>query len=345
MTVPDLLRFDAAINPYGCSPAVVDALVAAARARDYRHYGDADARALREALARHHDLHPDNFVVYNGSGEAHVWQCVARLLMARGVFICPDPSYERFVDVGRRCARSVVQVPLAPEAWTLPVEEFIATARSRGATVAMISSPNNPTGNCILDPTSLTKLLGALPQCTFLVDEAYAEYTGATFAGLVRAWPNLVVLKTFSKAYGLAGLRVGYLVAHPDVTAEARKLQIPWSVDSLALTAAEAALGDQAYLAAIVARIHDDVAHLYTALGRLPYLRVHPTAANFLLADLVGITWDRLQPRLAARGIMVRRRADMPSRIRVTCMTPAANEVLLDTLADAVAVGPAQDGT
>ena len=197
----------------------------------------------------------------------------------------------------------------------------------------MISSPNNPSGNRILDEASLTALLDALPGCTFLVDEAYAEYTSATFAGLVRERPNLVVLKTFSKAYGLAGLRVGYLVAHPSVAAEARKLQIPWSVDSLALTAAEAALGDQVYLRDVVARIRDDVARFHGALARIPTLRVHPTAANFVLCDLAGTTWESLQPRLAARGIVVRRRADMPGRIRVTCMTPGANDVLLQALA------------
>lgn len=333
MTGPERMRFDAAINPYGCSPAVVEALVAAAHARAFRHYGDVDARALREGLARHYHLHPDNFVVYNGSGEAHVWQCVARLLIARGVFICPYPSYERFVEVGRRCARSVVEVPLAPGSWTLPVEEFIAAARANGATVAMISSPNNPTGNAILDQTALTALLDALPECTFLIDEAYAEYTSASFAALVQARRNLIVLKTFSKAYGLAGLRVGYLVAHPDVAAAARMMQIPWSVDSLALTAAEAALGDQTYLRDIVARIRTDVADFQAGLSRLPHLRTHRADANFILADLVGTTWETLGPRLDARGIVVRRRADMPDRIRMTCMTPPANEVLLQTLA------------
>jgi histidinol-phosphate aminotransferase len=333
MTQAELMRFDAAINPYGCSPAVVDALVAAAQARAFRHYGDVDARALREGLARHYHLHPDNFVVYNGSGEAHVWQCVARLLIARGVFICPYPSYERFVEVGRRCARSVVEVPLVPGSWTLPVDDFIAAARGSGATVAMISSPNNPTGNCILDESSLTTLLDALPECTFLLDEAYAEYTSTSFAGLVRTRRNLIVLKTFSKAYGLAGLRVGYLVAHPDVAAGARMIQIPWSVDSLALTAAEAALGDQAYLREVVTRIRNDLGHFQAGLGRLAHVRAYPSDANFVLAELVGTTWQSLEPRLAARGIVVRRRADMPEHIRVTCMTPEANEVLLQALA------------
>jgi len=235
------LRFDAAINPYGCSPRVVEALHQAVDERAYRHYGDIDAASLRSKLAAHHELSPDNFVVYPGSGQAHVWQCITRLMLPRGVFLAPFPSYERFVDVGRRCARAVHEVPLEQGTWNLPVDAFIAAAREHEQALAMISNPNNPTGNLLLDPPKLEALLAGAPHCTFVVDEAYAEYASFTFAPWVARWPNLVVLKTFSKAYGLAGLRVGYLVAHEKVAAAARALQIPWAVDTLALVAAETA--------------------------------------------------------------------------------------------------------
>jgi histidinol-phosphate aminotransferase len=163
-----------------------------------------------------------------------------------------------------------------------------------------------------------------------IVDEAYAEYTGRSFAPLVRRHENLVVLKTFSKAYGLAGLRVGYVVAHPRVAAEARRYQIPWSVDSLALLAAETALVDQAYLAEIVARIRAEVAAFGSGLARFDFARVFPTDANFHLVELRGLEYAALAPALARRGLVVRRRADMPAHVRVTCMTPEANARLLE---------------
>ena len=327
---PGALRFDAAINPHGCSPAVVAALEDAVRARGYRHYGDPDAGRLRALLGAHFDLPPESFLVYNGCGEGLVWQCLTRLLLPRGTFICPAPSYERFVQVGARSARRIVEVPLEAPSWRLPLETFIDEARRSEANLAMISSPNNPTGNSLLDETSLVALLEALPDCTLIVDEAYAEYTGRSFAPLVRRFENLVVLKTFSKAYGLAGLRVGYVVAHPRVAAEARRYQIPWAVDSLALLAAETALGDQAYLREIVARIRGEVAAQGRALARFDHLRVSPTAANFHLVELAGIEYARLAPALARRGLVVRRRADMPAHVRVTSMTPEANAQLLD---------------
>lgn len=329
-----LIRFDAAINPHGCSPAVVAALEQAVRDRGYRHYGDIDAAALRARLAAHHGLSPENFLVYNGCGEGWVWQCLTRLLLTQGTFICPAPSYERFVAVAERCARQIVEVPLDRPGWGFPLSQFIDQARARGAALAMISSPNNPTGNRLLDQETLTALLKALPACTVVVDEAYAEYTGTTFAPLVNRFPNLVVLKTFSKAYGLAGLRVGYVVAPHQLTAEARRFQLPWAVDTLALVAAEAALEDQAYLRDTVARIQHEVTQFGSALAELKFLRLSPTEANFYLAEFIdGVDVDEVVAALARRRLAVRRRADMPRHIRVTCMTAPENGALLDALA------------
>lgn len=329
------VRFDAAINPHGCSPAVVTALEEAARARAYRHYGDIDASRLRGQLAAHHDLPPEAFVVYNGCGEAWVWQCLTGLLLGQGTLICPAPSYERFVAVGRRCARRLVEVPLEAPDFALPVSRFIDEARAHGATMALLSSPNNPTGNRLADQATLTAILEALPGCAVMVDEAYAEYTGTTFAPLVERFANLAVLKTFSKAYGLAGLRVGYLVASSRWTAEARRSQLPWAVDTLALVAAEAALADQGYLRTIVARIRGEVAAFGQALRAFDYLRVFPTEANFHLAELTrGVDAAHLAPILARHGVVVRHREDMPQHIRVTCMEDAANRRLLGALAE-----------
>jgi len=328
------LRFDAAINPHGCSPAVVAALEDAVRARGYRHYGDPDAGRLRGLLGAHFDLPAESFLVYNGCGEGLVWQCLTRLLLTRGVFVCPAPSYERFVAVGARSARRVIEVPLERPGWRLPLAAFIDEARRGDASVAMISSPNNPTGNRLLDEDALVELLTALPACTVIVDEAYAEYTQRSFAPLVRRFRNLVVLKTFSKAYGLAGLRVGYVVAAREVAAEARRFQIPWAVDSLALTAAETALGDADYLRDVVARIRREVADFGRALARFDFLRVFPTEANFHLVELAGVDDARLAATLARRRLVVRRRDDMPGFVRVTCMTAEANAVLLDALGE-----------
>jgi histidinol-phosphate aminotransferase len=328
------LRFDAAINPYGCAPSALAAIAAATTWASLHRYGDPDAGGLRRGLARHFDLSPENFVAYNGSGEGFVWLCLTRLMFPRRALVCPFPSYERFVEVGRRCATQLVEVPLDPDTWALPLPALIDAARASEAAAVMISSPNNPTGNELLDDDRLAALLRALPSTLVLVDEAYADYGGRSFAPLVARFPNLVVLKTFSKAYGLAGLRVGYVVAPERVTAALRAVQIPWAIDTLALAGAEAALADQAYLARISARIRAEVAVFGAALAAGTGLRVYPTDANFFLVEHRSPdAWARLEPRLAERRLVVRRRPDMPDRWRVTCMTPEMNGILLETLA------------
>ena len=127
----DMLRFDAAINPYGCSPKVVAALVEFARSKQYRLYGEERAESLREELAAHLGLQPGNLLVYNGTGEALVWLFLSQLLLPRARLLMPYPSYERFVMVGKRCAAEVVEAPLDPGDFSLPVDQFIETGRQK----------------------------------------------------------------------------------------------------------------------------------------------------------------------------------------------------------------------
>jgi histidinol-phosphate aminotransferase len=178
----DELHFEAAINPYGCSPKVVEALEAFARTKEFRSYGEPTALELREALAAHHDLSPDNFVVYNGAGEALAWLFVFNLLLRRGRLVVPYPSYERFVEAGQRCAAEVIEVPLDERDFSLCVQQLIEAGNKGRASVGLISSPNNPTGNILLDEAGLKRLLDEMPECLWIVDEAYADYTGKSFA-------------------------------------------------------------------------------------------------------------------------------------------------------------------
>jgi histidinol-phosphate aminotransferase len=332
----DELHFEAAINPYGCSPQVVEALEAFARTKDFRFYGEPTALELREELAAHHGLAPENFVVYNGAGEALAWLFVFNLLMRQGRLVVPYPSYERFVEAGKRCAAEVIEVPLDDKDFSLPVERLIEEGNRRRATMGLISSPNNPTGNVLLDEAGLGRLLDGMPECLWIVDEAYADYTGTSYAAWVRERPNLVVLRTFSKAYGLAGLRIGCAVAHPKVAGELARSRLPWSVNSMSLVAARAALRDQAYLRETVARIRDDCAELYAALESIPHTEVHDSAANFFLVQLDGLDAQRLKTHLAARGMHVRSRPDMPRHVRITSLRPEENRRLISVLSDYV---------
>lgn len=328
----DQLHFEAAINPYGCSPEAVEAIERAARSKFYKAYGEPTALALRERLAAHHGLLPENFVVFNGAGEALAWLFVLRLVIGRGRLLVPYPSYERFVEAGKRCASQLFEVPLDPQTFSLPLDAIIEEGRRGRATLGLISSPNNPSGNLLLDHSSLARLLDELPECLWIVDEAYADYAGISFVPLVKQRPNLVVLRTFSKAYGLAGLRVGCAVAHPSVAGELARVRLPWSVNMLSLAAAEAALRDEAYLEQVVSRIRDDCREFHTELNKFPFLHVYPSDANFFLVRVKGAEASDLKGHLAAQDIQVRSRPDMPHHLRLTCLRPEENRRLFDAL-------------
>jgi histidinol-phosphate aminotransferase len=328
-----VLAFDQAINPYGCSPKVAEAMAAFALSRSYRFYGDPDARALREKLAAHHGLAPENLLVYNGAGEALVWIFVARLLLPQARLLVPYPAYERFVAVGARTAAEVVEVPLDPQDFSLDIDRVIETARARGAGVALLSNPNNPTGNLLVDEAAMARLLDEVPELLWIVDEAYADYAGVSHASWVAERRNLVVLRTFSKAYGLAGLRVGYAVGHVEEMTRLSAFRLPWNVGSMSLVAAETAIDDQEYLKDVVGKIRADREAFGAMLRSVPGLRPYPSDANFYLVALDGLNPPRLLEHLAAQRIRVRTRPDMPSHIRVTSLLPEQNARLVEALA------------
>ena len=227
-----------------------------------------------------------------------------------------------------------MEVSLDEKDFSLSVEQLIEEGKRGRASVGLISNPNNPTGNRLLDRQGIERLLDEMPECLWIVDEAYADYVGESFAACVRERPNLVVLRTFSKAYGLAGLRVGCAVAHRSVADELSRSRLPWAVNSMSLIAAREALRDQAYLKEIVARIRDDCHELYAMLKRIPHAQVYPSAANFFLVRFDSIDALRLKDYLAARGMHVRTRPDMPEYLRITSLRPEENARLLGALTD-----------
>ena len=334
------LRFEAATNPYGPSPKVREAMAAFARTGDFSRYDEEErAESLRGDLAAHWGLSPDHFIVYNGSGEAVVWLFLARLLLERQRLLIPSPSYERFVALGQRCAAAVVQVPLREDDFALVPERFIEAGRQSGARVLLMSSPNNPTGNLLCGEREMAHLLDGLPDCLCIVDEAYADYAGDSFVPWVRERENLVVLRTFSKAYGMAGLRVGYAVGPEPVIVALARMQVPWAVNGLSLAAAQAALADQEYLKKTVARIRGDCQGLYDGLNQRPWLRAYPSAANFFWVRCEGMGPERLRAGLEERRVRARWRQDAPGFVRLTSLRPEDNEYLLEAFDEVVKLG------
>jgi histidinol-phosphate aminotransferase len=320
------LRLDFNENTVGCSPAVLRALhtVTAEQLAMYPEYENSVRR-----LAAYFGVRPSEMLLTNGVDDA------LRLLMevfidAGDMVLIPEPTFSMYRFFSQVAGARVTSVRY-DRAMNFPVEATLRELK-RSPHILFIANPNNPTGT-LLDEASLARILDAAPRTVVLVDEAYFDFSGLTVLPWIWQRPNLIVSRTFSKAAGLAALRLGALFARSDVIAAMRRAFTPYPVNSLALVAAEAAIGDEKFLQAYIRDVLESRSLLARGLEQLG-ARVFPSGANFVLADF-GVGGTRLAKRLARRGILVRDRASEFGRdgfMRITAGTVAHTQRLLKTI-------------
>lgn len=321
---------------FGPLPAAVDAYAAAAS--ELSRYPDGGAEPLREALGRRHGVPAAQVVLGNGADEL-IRLCGAAALDAGDAAAFPWPSFPSYVAAAAVHGADSVRVPLRERAFDLDaVLEACARPSPGGGRVRLVflANPNNPTGG-LLDRDRLRSFLDALPEGVLCVlDEAYAEYAEPEPEGpafLREGRPRLCVLRTFSKVYGLAALRIGYALASPEVADALDRVRPIFNVNAPAQAAALASLGDGDAVA-------DRVAHARRArelLGRAlagAGLDPWPSQANFVYADVPDGDGDGLAGRLLQQGFIVRalRGFGAPGAIRVTCGTDEENEAFAEAL-------------
>ncbi|MCU0307523.1 MAG: histidinol-phosphate transaminase [Thermoleophilia bacterium] len=307
-------------------------------------YPDGAARALRRALADRHGVGPDQVAVGNGSCELIL--LAGQALMDPGTTVVhPDPSFQIYPHVAAAAGAQAVAVPLAPDGG-LDLDAMAAACDERTRLV-LICNPNNPTG--VHRPAdAIERFLDLVPEdLAVLVDEAYFDFVSAPDAGRVmvmaRTRPNLLVTRTFSKAYGLCGLRVGYGVGSPGWVQALDRVRQPFNTGTLAQAAA---LESLRHPSAVHARVREAVAERGRVAAALAATGVAtlPSEANFLLLDpgiLGGPTADpggdvpAVHEQLLRLGVIVRDGAALgcPGRIRVTIGAPHENDAFLAAMA------------
>jgi len=311
-------------NPYPPSPRVLEAL---ARAVDgsVRLYPDPEATALRTLAARLYGVPVDNVLAGNGSDEV-----IALLLRAtidpgdRVAF--PAPTYSLYDTMVAVQGGEIVRVPW-PSDFTLP-----PALASTGAKLTFLCNPNSPSGTFV--PVDQIEALARAVRGLLVVDEAYVDFAHDHALRLVGRLPNVVVLRTLSKSFSLAGLRIGFVVARPDLLAGLRTVKDSYNLNRLSQVAAEAALSDLAAMEANVARIRATRATLTAGLERLGYA-VLPSEANFVLARRPGVDQTGVTRALAEQHILVRHFAvpELADALRITVGTDEEIAALLDALA------------
>ncbi|MFP4276063.1 MAG: histidinol-phosphate transaminase [Wenzhouxiangella sp.] len=323
-------------NPLGASPR---ALAAVAEALDEVWlYPDANGFELKQALAERHGVTPDFITLGNGSNDVLVFLAQTFLQPGLGA-VFSQYCFAVYPIACRMVGAETRVAPALPASDPMPLgHDLRALYQAVGPDTRMVfvANPNNPTGTW-LDGRRLKDFVASLPpQVICVVDEAYAEYADSDVLGDASRWleelPNLVVTRTFSKAFGLAGLRVGYALSNPGVADLLNRVRPAFNVNSLGLAAARAALDDAEFLDRSRAVNQAGLGQLRQGLGQLG-LNVTPSAANFVLVDL-GRPAAPVNEALLRAGIIVRPLANygLPDHLRITIGTAAQNDRLLATL-------------
>jgi histidinol-phosphate aminotransferase len=305
----DGLRLHQNENTGGCSPRVLEAL-AKLRPDEVGFYPP--YAAATSACAQYLGVDPDMLALTNGLDEGIMGLAVAYLRPPVGgpvpEALVPEPAFEIFRVDTDAVGGHFVQVMPKPD-FTFPLDEVLAaiTPRTR---VVFLTNPNNPTGVSMpLD--AIRAVARRVPEhAVVFVDEAYSEFAGTTFLPELPAFPNVIVGRTFSKAFGLAGLRIGCLVGAPDVLDPVRAVIPVYSVNIAAVVAVQAALADPAYLSDYLRQVRESKALLYAACDRAG-LEYWKSDANFVLVH-AGDRLRALVKGAADRGIYIRDRSSEP---------------------------------
>jgi histidinol-phosphate aminotransferase len=306
-------------NPLGPSPKVIEALQKALP--KIHRYPDGAAHNLSQSLAKHLGVEAERLLLGHGSNELIV-RLGQMVLNPGDEVLFADPGFFVYSSTALLCEAVAKPLPLKDFAHDLSLFKAALSPKTK---VVFIANPNNPTGTMI--PLSQVEdfLKACPPNVLLVLDEAYYEYVDdpAYFESikLLSHYPNLVILRTFSKAFGLAGLRIGYGIAHPELAEVFQKIREPFNVNSLAMVAAEAALTDVQHAKKVVELNKTMRKKIYEGVKKLG-LDPAPTQANFVYFEIAGA--NDLYHQLLKKGIIVRPMG--PKALRVTTGTEQETE-------------------
>ena len=300
-------------------------------------YPDGNGFSLKSALAKKYAVSTDQITLGNGSNE--LLELVARAFLAPGLeAMFSEHAFAVYPIVTQAVGANAVIVPALNYGNDL---NAMAARISPNTRVVFIANPNNPTGT-LLKNSDLFCFISALPKsCLCVLDEAYFEFStdseGLNSLDWLVSTPNLIITRTFSKAYGLAGLRIGYGLSSPEIADVLNRVRQPFNNNALALVAAEAALADEDYLQQTIAVNAQGMADLtrgFEALG----LQWIPSAGNFVAVDLKR-PGQPIYEALLRKGVIVRPVANygMPNHLRISVGTQAENQFFLKALAETLA--------
>ncbi len=333
--VEDVLKLASNENPIGPSPKALEAIQAALK--EVHIYPDGGCHSLKHALASHLKIGEENLILGNGSDE--IIKIIAETFLNQGEeVICGDPTFSQYAWAARIMGARCVAVPMKNFHYDLEAISLKIRPRTK---LIFLGNPNNPTGTMITRQEVDNLLKNIPPHVIVVFDEAYSEYvTSPDFPdtlAYVRSGAQVITLRTFSKIYGLAGLRIGYAVAPPEMVDYMNRARNPFNANSLAQAAALASLADHEHVKKSQKLVAEGIKYLYREFKRMGLSWV-PTQANFVLLH-VGVDSHELFRKMLQEGVIVRPCGIFGLRdyIRVTVGTWAQNSRMVRTLENCLA--------
>jgi histidinol-phosphate aminotransferase len=316
-------------NPFPPSPRVIEGMVNAVL--NVNRYPESETE-LKSLLAKKHGLKPGNIIIGNGSNEIIEASLRTMRLSGKTRVVMPKPSFAFYPIASSVYGFEPATVPLDGLDTNLDRMREQIDERTR---VVFLCNPNNPTGTIFEDDAFRSFLRSLPPEVLVIVDEAYSDFSDnprfPQSIACIEEYP-VVVMRTFSKAYGLAGLRIGYGVASESLASFIERTKQPFSVNMMALIAAKAALSDEGHLKKVLENNRNEKAYFYDCFQalKLPFV---PTEANFVLVK-IGADAEMVVKRLFDRKIVVRWLGGygLPDYVRITVGTPDENRAFIDAL-------------
>jgi len=326
----DVIKLASNENPFGCSEQAKAAIQA-----ELSHtslYPDGAAQDLTSALAKHLGVKPNQLIL--GAGSDEVILMLARAFLSKGdETVMASHTFPQYKHNSEIEGAISIEVPLKDGKHDLQAMLDEVTEKTK---IVWICNPNNPTGTMVTHAEVETFLQHIGTEVLVVLDEAYIEYNTSTDflngLAILESYPNLVLLRTFSKIYGLASLRIGYGIGHPDIIRSINQVREPFNTSRFAQAAASAALSDQAFIERCRQANADGLAYLNEQFTRLG-LKAYPAYGNFIMVD-TGKPADAVFGELLRRGIIVRggHQLGFPTMLRVTVGSNEQNEKFVAVL-------------
>ncbi|HYA45031.1 MAG TPA: histidinol-phosphate transaminase, partial [Acidimicrobiales bacterium] len=328
--VPVEVRLNTNESPYPPPREWLDAVCELARDISFNRYPDRSARTLREAIASWHGVRAGQVFPANGSNEVLQSLCLAYGGAGRKALMW-EPTYALHSHIAHLTGTEVAQFPRTPD-FAIDPGAALAVVEKERPSLVFLCSPNNPTG--LAEDQATVQAIIRASTGLVVVDEAYGQFSSWSAAGLVADDVPLVVVRTYSKTWSMAGLRLGYMIAPAEVVNSMERVALPYHLDVLKQAAGRLALRFSSEMEGRVAAIISDREHLIAELSELP-VKVWPSQANFILWRPLRRDGREVWEALVARSVLVRDTSSWPGLegcLRTTVGTPAENERFLAAL-------------